>query len=124
MVTLDECKAFVRQCQLDVPDQMLGVVFAESLMTVMDTMANKDKLKCLNHPEFIYFLCRITDVHYTNTVYEQDEFYIKLDNLLPDLLDPFDLVPQYRMSANFSPKSYESKTLGQQKLFLSDLEYG
>ena len=61
----------------------------------------------------VFLLVQIASNSFNQTVYEQDEFYIKLNNLLPDLLDPFDLVPQYRMSANFSPKSYESKTLGQ-----------
>ena len=92
-VNLEECVALSRQCQLDVPDQMLGIVFAESLMTVIDTMRNKERMYQLTLPEFVYFLCRLTDVHYTNTNYEREDFYIKLDNLLPVILDPFDLVP-------------------------------
>ena len=75
---------------------MLGVVFAESLMTVVDTVRNKDRMTYLSYPEFVYFFCRITDVHFTNTIYEEEEFYIKLDNLLPELLDPLDLKPVFR----------------------------
>ena len=43
MVTLEECQALTRQCQLDVPDRMIGTVFAESLMTKIDTMRNKEQ---------------------------------------------------------------------------------
>ena len=43
-VNLEECVALARQCQLDVPDQILGVVFAESLMTVIDTMRVKERM--------------------------------------------------------------------------------
>lgn len=66
-VNLEEIKALATQCQLDVPEAMLGVVFAESLMTVIDTVRNKDRMSQLSFPEFVYFLCRITDVHFTNT---------------------------------------------------------
>ena len=102
MVSLEECQALTRQCQLDVPDRMIGTVFAESLMTVIDTMKNKDKQMSMQYAEFVYFLCRMTDVHYSNTIYEQEPFYIKLDNLIAFLFDPFDLVPQFRFGAKFT----------------------
>ena len=69
-VTLEECVALARQCQLDVPDQMLGVVFAESLVTVFNTMKVKERMYNLSYSEFIYFLCRITYAHFENTVYD------------------------------------------------------
>ena len=93
MVTLEECQALTRQCQLDVPDRMIGTVFAESLMTPIDTMRNKEKQMSMKYAEFVYFLCRMTDVHYSNTIYEQEPFYVKLDNLIAFLFDPFDLAP-------------------------------
>ena len=53
------------------PDQILGVVFAESLMTVIDTVSKRERMYQLQYPEFLYFLCKITEVHYTNTEYEE-----------------------------------------------------
>lgn len=74
---------------------MLGVIFAESLMTVVDPVTSKIKLTNLTFAEFVYFLCRCIDLHYTNSIYENEEFYIKLDNMLSVLLEPFDLAPQF-----------------------------
>ena len=101
-VNLEEIKALATQCQLDVPEAMLGVVFAESLMTVIDTVRNKDRMSQLSFPEFVYSLCRVTDVHFTNTMYEDEEFYVKFDNLLPELLDPIDLKPAFRYGVQFA----------------------
>ena len=53
MVTLEECQALTRQCQLDVPDRMIGTVFAESLMTPIDTMRNKEKQMSMRYAEFV-----------------------------------------------------------------------
>ena len=100
-VSLEEIVALAKQCQLDVPDAMLGVVFAESIMTVVDTVRNKDRMTHLSYPEFVYFFCRITDVHYTNTSYEEEDFFVKFDNLLPELLDPLELKPQFRFGVQF-----------------------
>ena len=81
---------------------MLGVVFAESLVTVADTMRLKERMYNLSYTEFVYFLCRITYAHYENTVYEAEEFFVKLDNLLDVILEPFDIQPQFSFGAKFS----------------------
>ena len=70
-------------------------------MTVIDTVRNKERMYQLSFPEFIYFLCKITEVHYANTVYETEEFYIKLDNLLDELLIPFELRPAFKYNVRF-----------------------
>ena len=80
----------------------MGVVFAESLMTVIDTVRDKERMYQLTYPEFIYFLCKITEVHYTNTVYEAEEFHVKLDIMLPILLEPFDLAPRFSFGLRFT----------------------
>ena len=94
-VHLEECVALSRQLDLDVPDPILGVVFAESLQTVVDTVRNKERMYQLQYPEFLYFLCKITEVHFADTLHETEEFYIKLDSMLPTLLEPMGLVPQF-----------------------------
>lgn len=101
-ITLEECVALAKQCQLDVPDQMLGVVFAESLVTVFNTMKVKERMYNLSYSEFIYFLCRITYAHFENTVYDSEDFFIKLDNLLDVFLEPFSLAVKFTYGARFN----------------------
>ena len=64
-------------------------------MTVIDTVSKRERMYQLQYPEFLYFICKITEVHYTNTEYEELQFYIKLDHMLPLLLEPMELVPQF-----------------------------
>ena len=55
----------------------------------------------LTFAEFVYFLCRVTEVHYENTAYEGEEYWIKLDHMLLFMLDPFELRPAFRYNAKF-----------------------
>jgi len=43
--------------------------------------------------EFVYFLCRVTELHYLDTMYEAEEYWIKLDHMILFLMDPFNLKP-------------------------------
>ena len=101
-MNLEEIRNLAKECQLDVPEAMIGVVFVESIMTVIDTVRNRERMTQLSFPEFIYFFCRVTDVHFTNTMYEDEEFYVKFDNLLPELLDPLNLKPAFRFGVEFT----------------------
>ena len=62
----------------------------------------KQRMSQLTFPEFVYFLCRLTEAHYEDTQYEDEDISVKFDNLLVHLLDPFDLQPMYRIKAHFS----------------------
>ena len=98
-VTLEICSALARLCQLNVADKLLGIIFAEAQQMVIDTMRNKERMFQLTFAEFIYFVCRVTDAHYDETEYENEEFWIKLDHMIVHLLEPFDLVPQFQHGA-------------------------
>ena len=69
---------------------------------VIDTMRNKERMYQLNFAEFLYFLCRVSEVHYLNTDYENEEYWIKLDKMLLYLLAPFELRPTFRFNAKFA----------------------
>jgi len=71
-------------------------------MMVVDTMRNKERMYQLSFAEFIYFMCRATEAHYDNTVYEHEEYWIKLDHMLLFLFDPFELKPAFRVNAKFA----------------------
>ena len=62
---------------------------------------NKERLMQLSYQEFVYFLCRVTEAHYEDTMYEAEEYWVKLDHMLLFLLDPFELQPQFRYGAKF-----------------------
>ena len=39
-ITLDECKDFVKKNNLQCSDMMLGAMYAESMMTILDNMSD------------------------------------------------------------------------------------
>lgn len=87
---------------------MLGVVFAESQTIEVDIVKDKERMFQLSYSEFVYFLCRMTQAHYDDTPYSGEPFWVKLDNMIVFLLDPFDLKPQFRFNAKFSSDALHS----------------
>ena len=112
-VTIEECSSLVHQCQLDISDHHINICFAESqLMPSSDTSErNKERLKQLSYQEFVYFLCRVTEAHYQETMYADEQYWIKLDHMILFLLDPFEVRPNFRYNAKFvyDQQQYQQK---------------
>ena len=68
-VTLDDTKAFIRKLALDVSDLLVGAIYAESMMTIIDTIRDNVKVNMMKYVEFLIFLCRITHEHYQDSPY-------------------------------------------------------
>lgn len=62
----------------------------------------------------------MTKEHYEDTEYAEEEFYIKLDQLLIFILEPFDLAPRFRFKAAFEVDIQEAtnRSLSTQNEFL------
>ena len=63
-IELDEAKGFVRKVGLDVSEIMVGAMYAESMMTIVDTLSDPRRCIKMGYVEFIVFLCRISHEHY------------------------------------------------------------
>ena len=42
-IVLDECKSFVRKVGLKISEQMVGAIYAESMMSIIDTIRDQTK---------------------------------------------------------------------------------
>lgn len=58
----------------------------------------------MKYYEFLVFLCRIAYEHYRGTPYENELMYLKMEKLLPKLLDPFNVVPVFLFYEEFEYK--------------------
>lgn len=67
MVPMNQCYDLAHRCQLDTSEKLFGVVFAESLSPVVDTVNDKDRMLELSFTEFTYLICRLIDMHYADT---------------------------------------------------------
>lgn len=63
-ITMQECQTFVRKVGLEISEIMVGAIYAESLMTIMDTIRDLTRPNQMKYVEFIVFLCRISHEHY------------------------------------------------------------
>ena len=85
-ITLAECQSFVRKVDLKISEMMVGAMYAESMMTIIDNMSVDTRNNQMKYVEFIVFICRITHEHYESTDFKTELLYKKLDHMLPAFL--------------------------------------
>mmetsp|Transcript_4014 Transcript_4014/g.5331 ORF Transcript_4014/g.5331 Transcript_4014/m.5331 type:complete len:91 (-) Transcript_4014:600-872(-) len=90
---MPECQAFVRKVGLSISEMMVGAIYAESMMTMVDTIREPTKPNQMKYVEFIVFLCRISHEHYSKTIHAEELLYLKLDHLMPAYLAYLNLQP-------------------------------
>lgn len=101
-VLLTECKSFVRKVGLNVSEMMVGAIYAESMMTIFDTIKDPIRPNQMKYVEFIVFLCRICHEHYQGGPYESELLYLKLEHLMPAILGFKNLAPLFLFGERFS----------------------
>lgn len=59
--------------------------------------------------EFYVWICRICFEHYRNTPYENEMMYLKIEKLLPIILDAYHLTPVFLFNEEFEYKPMVKK---------------
>lgn len=108
-ITYDECKGYVRKVNLDISENMVGAIYAESMMTMIDPIRDPTKTIQMKYVEFLVFICRISFEHYQGGPYEKELLYLKLDHLMPALLAYLNLQPQFLFSEKFKSEEEEEE---------------
>jgi len=92
-ITLQECREILTKCEgkINVSQMQCGVIFAESMQTLVDTIIDQKRPDQMKLVEFMVWLCRICFEHYRGTPYENEMMYLKIDKLLPVILDAYHL---------------------------------
>lgn len=85
-VTLEDCKGFVRKLNFNVSELIVGAIYAESMMTIIDTIRDTLRVNQMKYVEFLIFLCRITHEHYQKSPYKKEPLSNKLDHKIDDYL--------------------------------------
>ena len=98
----DECAAFVRKLGLKISEMMVGAIYAESMMTIIDPIRDQTKPKQMKYVEWLVFLCRIAHEHYKGGPYEKELLYLKLDHLMPSILGYLNLLPLFLFGEQFA----------------------
>lgn len=99
---LADCKKYVLKVGVKCSDMMVGAIYAESMMTIIDTIRDPTRPQQMKYVEFLVFLCRIAHEHYKDTVYAKELLYKKLDHLMPSMLAPLYLQPQFLFGEKFA----------------------
>lgn len=111
---------------LNVSEMMVGSIYAESMMTIIDTIRDPTRPNQMKFVEFLVFLCRISHEHYKTGIYKGESLYLKLDHLMPSFLTLLNLSPIFLFGEKFEAdeklerkraKQRQAKLVKQQKRF-------
>ena len=80
---------------------MIGAMYAESMMTILDNMSDAMICHKMKYVEFLVFLCRITFAHYEKTPHVNEAFYKKLDHMIPLFLGYLNVQPNFQFDEKF-----------------------
>ena len=108
-VTMPECQAFVRKVNLNISEMMVGALYAESMMTIIDTIRDLQRPNYMKYVEFIVFLCRISHEHFAKTEHADELLYLKLDHLMPSFLSYVSQQPQFLFGEMFKSEILEQE---------------
>lgn len=100
----EECAEFILKTGLNVSAKMVGIIFAESMQTILDTIIDQDRPNQMKYVEFLVFLARCSYQHYVNTPYENELMYLKLEKTLPVYLNVINLQPLFLFYEEFEYK--------------------
>ena len=114
-VRLEQLQVFVRKVGLKISDIMIGAIFAESMMTIIDPIKDPTVTNKMKYVEFLVFLCRITFEEYKDGPYDKELLYLKLDHLMPAYLAYSGLQPMFLFGEKFSREEEEEKLLVKRK---------
>ena len=88
---------------------MIGAIYGEALMTVVDTITDKTRVNQMKFVEFVCFICRICEEHYKGTPFEKELLFLKIDKLMTPLLLAKDLDPLFLFNMKFKLEIKEDK---------------
>jgi len=108
-ITVEECKTYVRKVGLSVSEMMVGAIYAESMMTIIDPIRDPVRPNMMKYVEFLVFLCRVAHEHYNGGPYENELLFLKLDHLMPAFLAFLSLQPQFLFGEKFKIEQEEEK---------------
>lgn len=77
-----EVREYITAMGLEISYMKIGMIFYESLITVVDTL-RKSKMEEMMPHEFLVFICRITYEYYRKTPYHNEKMHLKVDKMLP-----------------------------------------
>ena len=87
-------------------------MYAESMMTLIDTIINRDSLNHMKMVEFYVFICRISFEHYRGTPYENEMMYLKLEHTIPMFMKYLEIQPTFLFNEEFEYKPPVKKQRG------------
>jgi Ca2+-binding EF-hand superfamily protein len=100
-IRIEEAQAYIRALGLNISEMMVGAIYAESLMTIEDTISERERNNKMRFVEFLVFLCRISHEHYQGTPYEKEVNYLKIDHLMPTFMNHYNMTPVFRFGEKF-----------------------
>ena len=100
-ITMPEAKEFARSLDLNASEMMVGAMYSECMMTILDNLSDPTICQQMKYVEFLVFLCRITHENYSSSEHHNEALYVKLDHMLPKFLDRINLECAFQYGEKF-----------------------
>ena len=100
-IELWEMKEFVIKIGLKCSQLMVGAMYAESMMTIIDNMSDNKISNKMSYVEWLVLLCRLSDAHYEQSEHSEELLYKKLDHLMPLFLGYVNIEPIFLFNDKF-----------------------
>ena len=107
-VTLEECRKLLKKADLNVNDHRVSPVYAESMMSKIDTMSDMTVLQQMKYVEFLVFICRVSHEIYIGTKQEDIGLHLKIDAVLDPLLSQIGMKKQFTFKVEEEEKGSNS----------------
>jgi hypothetical protein len=76
----------IKKAGLKIDDMKISSIYAESMMSKIDTMRNISSQLQMKHVEFLVFIARVAHEEYIGTESEKLGLHLKIDMVLKPLL--------------------------------------
>ena len=93
----------------------VGAIYAESMMTIQDTIRDPIRPNQMKYVEFLVFLCRVAFEYYRTTPYHDELLYLKLDKLMPSFLAYMSLQPNFLFGDKFAAQEEQENLIAKRQ---------
>ena len=122
-ITLEDMKSFVKECELEVSEAMVGAIYTSSMMTIDDTMSDKGRNNMMCYVEFLVFLCQVSHEHFEQSDNAIEPLFIKFDHLMSTFLNKVEKKPKFTFGLKLGERGKHMNRGGLWKIDLvSDFE--
>ena len=111
-LTLEDCATMLRKAGYEFSEYKLNPVYAESMMSRIDTLSDLSSMQQMRWVEFLVFISRFAHEIFKGTKKESKGLHLKVDAVLGPLLDIVQLTKMFELKEEWDSSDDEKQGSG------------